>query len=51
MVPLLLAGPIGGALADRADRRRMAIAADGVSIFSALGLAAITLPASWSRGM
>ena len=44
MVPLLLAGPIGGALADRADRRRMAIAADMVSIFSAFGLAAITLP-------
>ena len=44
MIPLLLAGPIGGALADRADRRRMAIAADGVSIISALGLAAITIP-------
>ena len=44
MIPLLLAGPIGGALADRADRRRMAISADAVSIVSALGLAAITIP-------
>ena len=44
MIPLMLAGPFGGALADRADRRRMAIGADAVGIVAALGLAAIALP-------
>ena len=40
----MLTGPFGGALADRADRRRLAMGADMVGIASALGLAAITLP-------
>ena len=44
MAPLMLAGPFGGALADRADRRRMAMGADAAGIAAALGLAAITLP-------
>jgi MFS family permease len=44
MIPLMIAGPFGGALADRADRRRMAMGADAVGIVSALGLAAIALP-------
>lgn len=43
MVQLALAGPIGGALADRVDRRLMAIGADAVGIVMAGGLAAITL--------
>lgn len=43
MIPLTLAGPFGGALADRADRRQMAMGASVVGIVSALGLAAITL--------
>lgn len=43
MVQLALAGPIGGALADRVDRRMIAIAADAVGIVMAGGLAAITL--------
>jgi len=42
MVQLALAGPIGGALADRVDRRLMAISADAVGIAMAAGLAAIT---------
>ncbi len=42
MVQLALAGPIGGALADRIDRRLMAISADAVGIVMAGGLAAIT---------
>ena len=42
MVQLALAGPIGGALADRIDRRLMAISADAVGIAMAGGLAAIT---------
>ncbi len=42
MVQLALAGPIGGALADRIDRRLMAISADSVGIAMAGGLAAIT---------
>ena len=42
MVQLALAGPIGGALADRIDRRLMAISADTVGIAMAGGLAAIT---------
>lgn len=42
MVQLALAGPIGGALADRIDRRLMAISADAVGIAMAAGLAAIT---------
>jgi MFS family permease len=40
---MMLAGPIGGALADRADRRRIAMAADAAGIVIALALAAITL--------
>ena len=43
MVQLALAGPIGGSLADRVDRRMIAIAADAVGIVMAGGLAAITL--------
>ena len=43
MVQLALAGPIGGALADRVDRRMIAISADAVGIVMAGGLAAITL--------
>ena len=42
MIQMTLAGPIGGALADRADRRMMAIVADAVGIVTALVLAAIT---------
>lgn len=42
MVPLALSGPVGGALADRVDRRLMAIAADAVGIVVAGALAAIT---------
>ena len=44
MIQMVLAGPIGGALADRADRRRIAMAADAVGIVAAVGLAALTLP-------
>ena len=43
MVQLALAGPIGGALADRLDRRLMAISADAIGMAMAGGLAAITL--------
>ena len=43
MIPLALSGPIGGALADRVDRRLMAIGADAVGILAAAGLAALTL--------
>lgn len=43
MIQLALAGPIGGALADRVDRRLIAIGADGVGIVAAAGLAAFTL--------
>lgn len=43
MIPLALSGPIGGALADRVDRRLMAIGADAVGILAAGGLAALTL--------
>ncbi len=46
MIQMTLAGPIGGALADRADRRLMAIAADAAGIVAALALAAITF-AGW----
>ena len=42
MIQMTLAGPIGGALADRADRRMMAIVADAVGIVTALVLAAVT---------
>ena len=42
MVQLALAGPIGGALADRLDRRLIAIGADAVGIVMAAGLAAVT---------
>ena len=44
MIQMVLAGPIAGALADRADRRRIAMAADAVGIAAAVGLAALTLP-------
>ena len=43
MIQMTILGPIGGALADRADRRLMAISADAVGIFAAIALAAITL--------
>ena len=43
MSPYLFVGPIGGALADRADRRRLVIAANSVSILAAVALMAITL--------
>ncbi|MYD65193.1 MAG: MFS transporter [Chloroflexi bacterium] len=42
MIQMTIFGPIGGALADRADRRMMAIVADAVGIFAAVALAAIT---------
>ena len=42
MVQLALAGPIGGALADRVDRRMIAISADAVGIVAAGLLAVIT---------
>ncbi len=42
MIQLALAGPIGGALADRLDRRLIAIVADAVGIVAAAALAAIT---------
>ena len=42
MIQLALAGPIGGALADRVDRRMIAIGADAVGIVAAGALAAIT---------
>lgn len=44
MIQMVLAGPLGGALADRADRRRIAMAADAVGIVAAVGLAGLTLP-------
>ena len=46
MIQMTVFGPIGGALADRADRRLMAIGADSVGIFAAIALAAITF-AGW----
>ena len=42
MIQMTVFGPIGGALADRADRRLMAIIADAVGIVAAVALAAIT---------
>lgn len=42
MIQMTIFGPIGGALADRADRRMMAIIADAVGIFAAVALAIIT---------
>ena len=42
MIQMTLAGPIGGAIADRADRRLIAIASDALGIAAALALAAIT---------
>ena len=43
MVPFALAGPIGGVVADRVDRRRLAIYAAAISIAVSLGLAALAL--------
>ena len=43
MIQMTILGPVGGALADRADRRMMAIGADAIGIFAAIALAAITL--------
>ncbi|MGH3385326.1 MAG: MFS transporter [Nocardioidaceae bacterium] len=42
-VALLLLSPLGGALADRYDRRRLLQAAQGVSLLVALALAVLTL--------
>ncbi|MPZ95491.1 MAG: MFS transporter [Propionibacteriales bacterium] len=42
-VALLLLSPLGGALADRYDRRRLLQAAQGVSLVVALALAVLTL--------
>lgn len=42
MIQMTIFGPIGGALADRADRRMMAIIADAVGIVAAVALAIIT---------
>lgn len=42
MIQMTIFGPIGGALADRADRRMMAIIADAVGIVAAVALAFIT---------
>ena len=42
MIQMTVFGPFGGALADRADRRLMAIIADAVGIVAAVALAAIT---------
>ena len=43
MIQMTLAGPIGGAIADRADRRLIAIASDALGVATALALAAITI--------
>lgn len=43
MIQMTLAGPIGGAIADRADRRLIAIASDSLGVATALALAAITI--------
>ena len=43
MIQMTLAGPIGGAIADRADRRLIAIASDALGVATALALAAITV--------
>ena len=42
MIQMTIFGPVGGALADRADRRLMAIVADSVGIVAAASLAFIT---------
>jgi len=44
MIQMVLAGPIGGALADRSDRRLIAMAAAGVGIVAAVALAGLTIP-------
>ena len=42
MIQLVYAGPIGGAVADRGNRRQIAMVADGVGIAAAVALAGIT---------
>ena len=43
MIPFLVTGPVGGALADRFDRRALAMRANSIGISAALVLAALTL--------
>lgn len=43
MAPFLFASPIGGALADRMDRRQLSIISAYISLIGTLGLAAVTL--------
>ena len=44
MIQMVLAGPLGGALADRADRRRIAMVSGAVGIVAAVVLAGLTIP-------
>ena len=43
LIPIFLLAPFGGAIADRADRRRVLIATQTASLLAALGLALLTL--------